>query len=240
MLFFRKKNTSDLSRFFRNVLGYTPRNEEIYKVALTHKSMSQEIGNGHKINNERLEYLGDAVLSAVVADYLYQKFPYQGEGFLTEMRSKMVSRASLNKLSRKLGLDDLVICDHHTNNISKSMGGNTFEALVGAIYIDRGFRFTKKVLLHRVFSLHMDLDEVEKTTVNYKGKLIDWGQKRSQKVTFETVRVINNGKHERKQFECRALIAGKPAESGIDYTIKGAEQIAAMHTLEKLPQETAE
>lgn len=234
MWFFRKKESPEFYRFFRNTLGFTPRRVELYQIAFTHKSMSQDAGRGHRINNERLEYLGDAVLSTVVAEYLYRKYPYQGEGFLTEMRSKMVSRNSLNMLSKKLGLLDLVRYDRTQQGVFKSMGGNTFESLVGAIYLERGYNFTRRVLVHRVINLHMDIDELEHTGWNYKGKLIDWGQKHGKKISFEVVRIIQPSRHDRKQYEVRVLVSGTPAEEGIDYTIKAAEQLAAENTYKKL------
>lgn len=234
MWFFRKKESPEFYSFFRNTLGFTPRRVDLYRVAFTHKSMSQNAGHGHLVNNERLEYLGDAVLSTIVAEFLYRKYPYQGEGFLTEMRSKMVSRNTLNMLSRKLGLLDLVHYDRSQQGVFKSMGGNTFESLVGAIYLERGYDFTRRVIEQRIINLHMDIDELEHTGWNYKGKLIDWGQKHSKKISFEIVRVIQPTRHDRKQYEVRVLVGGEAAETGIDYTIKAAEQLAAENTFKKL------
>ena len=127
-------------------------------LALRHKSATVQKINGLKLNNERLEYLGDAILSAVVADYLFRRFPYKNEGFLTEMRSKIVSRSTLNKLSKKLGLEKMVLSDQDQNYKSRSAGGDAFEAFIGAMYLDRGYYFTRRILVNRIISLHFDLE----------------------------------------------------------------------------------
>lgn len=220
--------------FFKNVLGFVPRHTQLYQVAFIHKSKSQETTHGCKINNERLEYLGDAVLSAIVADFLYQKYPYQGEGFLTEMRSKIVSRASLNKLAQKIGLSQLIQYNRESQGIFKSMDGDAFEALVGAIYLEKGYKFTQKVIVDRVICSHMDIEALAHTDWNYKSKLIDWGQKEHKKVSFEVVRVIYQGSAGRRQYECQVLIDGEPGEKAIEYSIKSAEQLAAEKTFKKL------
>ena len=124
---FQKKENKEFYSFFKNVLGFTPRNTSTYQIAFIHKSKSQETYQGKKINNERLEYLGDAVLSAIVAEFLYKKYPYQGEGFLTEMRSKIVSRASLNKLAQKIGLSQLIQYNKESQGLFKSIDGDAFE-----------------------------------------------------------------------------------------------------------------
>ena len=146
---FRREHP-EFYRFFKNVLGFCPRNVNLYQIAFTHRSKSVSTAQG-RINNERLEYLGVAVLGVMVAEFLYKKYPYQGEVFLTEMRSKMVSRASLNKLAQKIGLPDLV---QYTSGGSqsgfKSINGDAFEALVGAIYLEKGYRFTRRVVIDKI------------------------------------------------------------------------------------------
>lgn len=234
-LFRRKHDNQQLYDFFQQVLGYTPKRLDLYKTALTHKSMSQTVGHGHRINNERLEYLGDAVLSTIVAEYLYKKYPYQGEGFLTEMRSKIVSRSSLNHLAQTIGMSNLIVYNREQKGIFKSIDGDAFEALVGAIYLERGYEITKRIITERLINVYVDVNDLEHTTWNYKGKLIDWGQKNGKKISFEVVRVIPpTDRQERKRFESRVLIDGKPIESGIDFTIKAAEQLAAENTFSKL------
>ncbi|MBR3783456.1 MAG: ribonuclease III [Bacteroidales bacterium] len=228
-LFAKKTESPEFYRFFKNVLGFTPRRVELYRTAFIHRSVSAE-SEGHRINNERLEYLGDAVLGAVVAEYLYKKYPLKGEGFLTEMRSKIVSRKSLGQLARKIGMQELIQHQRGGEGAFKSIGGDAFEALIGAIYIERGYRFTRKIIIDKMLRTYIDVDEVAQTDWNYKGKLIDWGQKNHQKVTFEIVRSTVRGRSGRKEYECCVSIAGKPQQSAVEYTVKAAEQLAAEKT----------
>ncbi|MBR1765624.1 MAG: ribonuclease III [Bacteroidales bacterium] len=229
----RDKESEQFRNFFKNILGYTPRRTELYHMALRHRSLST-LQNGHRINNERLEYLGDAVLGAVVADYLYKKYPYHGEGFLTELRSKIVSRVSLNRLADKIGLVELVEYQHDATGGFKSIGGDAFEALMGAMYIDKGFVFTRKVIVNRILGLHLDVDSVASTEWNYKSKLIDWGQKNHKKVSFEVVRSFVQGRHGRRHYECMVRIDGAAQQSAIDFSIKAAEQLASEKTYKNL------
>ena len=234
MLFLRKNNESkEFNRFFKNILGYVPRHTGLYRVALTHRSLSS-VHNGHRINNERLEYLGDAVLGAVVAEFLYKKYPYQGEGFLTELRSKIVSRVSLNQLSKKIGLFDLIEYQHDSSGGFKSIGGDAFEALVGAMYIDKGYMFVRRVLIDRILRVHLDVDSMASMDWNFKSKLIDWGQKNRKKITFEVVRTIAQGNSGRRQYESRVSIDGETQQSAIDFSIKASEQLAAEKTYKDL------
>lgn len=223
--------------FFKNVLGFTPRNTSLYQIAFIHKSKSVETGQGWRVNNERLEYLGDAVLSAVVAEFLYKKYPHQGEGFLTEMRSKLVSRANLNKLAQKIGLSQLIQYNRESQGVFKSIDGDAFEALVGAIYLEKGYRFTRRVIIKKIMSTYLDVDAMAHTDWNFKSKLIDWGQKNHKKISFEVERVFFQGKESRRQYDVRVKIDGDPAEHAIEYSIKAAEQLAAEKTYKKLQQE---
>lgn len=234
MSLFRKKNrgeTDQFQNFFKNVLGFRPKNNELYELAFRHRSNSKELLNGSKINNERLEYLGDAVLSSVVADYLFHKYPLQEEGFLTEMRSKIVSRNNLNKVARKIGLSEL-LSFRGQQSMFKFINGDAFEALIGAIYLERGYEFTKKVVTNRIISVYMDIDTMASSDWNFKSKLIDWGQHNHRKVSFEVVNVIDCGG--RKQYESRVLIDGKAYESAVDFSIKASEQLAAEKTYKHL------
>jgi ribonuclease-3 len=223
--------------FFKNVLGFTPYNTKLYQIAFIHKSKSVEMGQGWRVNNERLEYLGDAVLSAVVAEFLYKKYPHQGEGFLTEMRSKLVSRANLNKLAQKIGLSQLIQYNRESQGVFKSIDGDAFEALVGAIYLEKGYRFTRRVIIKKIMSTYLDVDAMAHTDWNFKSKLIDWGQKNHRKISFEVERVIYQGKESRRQYDVRVKIDGEPAEHAIEYSIKAAEQLAAEKTYKKLQEE---
>jgi ribonuclease III len=219
----------------RNLIGYYPKNIFLFKVALTHKSAPQQWLKGQSVNSERLEYLGDAVLSSVVADYLYKKFPYQNEGFLTEMRSRIVSRNRLHKLALKMGIDKLIFQGNGTFTASKSIYGDTFEALIGAIYLDRGYMFTRGVILHRIIGVHLDMDEIEKTDTNFKSKILEYAQREKKQLEFKVVEELGEG--HRKQYVVEILIDNLPVARGLDYSIKSAEQTAAEKACEKLLEE---
>ncbi|MBR1799396.1 MAG: ribonuclease III [Bacteroidales bacterium] len=231
------KESRQFYLFFKNILGFRPRKTELYRIAFTHRSHSLS-RQGHRINNERLEYLGDAVLGMIVAEYLYKKYPLQEEGFLTIMRSKIVSRKSLNQLARKIGLLDLVEHQQDVPGGYKSMGGDAFEALVGAIYLEKGFNFTRRVLVDKVLCTYIDIDEIELQENNYKSKLIDWCQKRRKKIDFVIERSFVREHSGRREYECRVKIDGVPQLSAIDYSIKGAEQLAAEKTYKSLQGES--
>lgn len=237
MVLFRRHNgNEEFYSFFKNILGFTPRKTDIYQVAFIHRSKSLETLKGRRINNERLEYLGDAVLSAIVAEYLYKKYPYEGEGFLTVTRSKIVSRANLNKLAHKIGLTKLIQYNKEQQGIFKSIEGDAFEALVGAIYLEKGYKFTRKVIIDRVIKMHLDVDALSQQDWNYKSKLIDWGQKEKHKVAFEVIRTMFQGKKNasRKEYEVQVMVDDEPAEKAIEFSIKAAEQLAAEKTYKKL------
>lgn len=228
-LFCKRKERPEFYRFFKNILGFTPRRTELYHTAFIHRSLSASV-EGHRINNERLEYLGDAVLGAVVAEFLYKKYPLRGEGFLTEMRSKIVSRKSLGQLAVKIGLIDLIEHQPGAEGSFKSIGGDAFEALIGAIYIERGYRFTRRIIVDKLLCTYIDVDSVAQTEWNFKSKLIDWGQKNHKKVTFEIINTYMRSHASRREYECRVNIDGQPQQSAIEYTIKAAEQLAAEKT----------
>ena len=232
-LFAKKKESPEFYAFFKNVLGFTPRRTELYHTAFIHRSVSS-VTEGHRINNERLEYLGDAVLGTVVAEYLYKKYPLKGEGFLTEMRSKIVSRKSLGQLAVKIGMMDLIECQRGGEGAFKSMGGDALEALIGAVYIEKGYRFTRRIIIRKLLCTYIDVDTVAQTEWNFKSKLIDWGQKNHKKVTFEIVRSVVRGQSGRREYECRVNIDGQPQQSAVEYTIKAAEQLAAEKTYKTL------
>ena len=216
----------------KNLLGFYPRNIHLYKVALSHKSAPQVWLKGQQVNNERLEYLGDAVLSSIVADYLYKKFPYQHEGFLTEMRSRIVSRSRFNKLSLKMGLNKLIFQGNGAYSSSKSIYGDTFEALIGAIYLDRGYNFARKVVIKRIIDVHLDMDEIEKTDTNFKSRILEYAQREKRPLEFKVVQELGEG--HRKQYLVELYLDGKPVSRGQDFSIKAAEQVAAERACEEL------
>jgi ribonuclease-3 len=226
-----------LSCAIKNIFGFYPGNVFLYQLAFRHKSAAKEIINGLKMSNERLEYLGDAVLSSIIADYLFKKFPYKEEGFLTEMRARLVSRAQLNKLSIKLGLDSLIKSEMFSHQ-SKSMHGNAFEAFVGALYLDKGYGFTKKIVLKRVVEVHLDIEKIQNEDTNFKSQMIEWSQKEKIPVEFKVIDEIGNGFG--KQYIVDLLVNNEVYSSGRDYSIKGAEQIAAGKALDKLQPEEKE
>lgn len=177
------------------------------------------------MNNERLEFLGDALLSAIVADFLFKKFPYKNEGFLTEMRSKIVSRTSLNKLSAKLGLTELILSGTDNNSQSKSASGDAFEAFLGAMYLDKGFNFSRKILVNRIISIHFDMEQLIEEHLSYKSRMIEWAQKEKRNLQFELVEEI--GEKQQKQYLVSVTVDGVSISQSQDYSIKGAEKLAA-------------
>lgn len=210
-------------------MGFFPNNIHLYKLALQSRSVQSHESGKSTLNNERLEYLGDAVLGAIVAEYLYKMYPFRSEGFLSEMRSKIVSRAQLNSLTIKIGLDKLI--STKGNPTSKSLYGDTFEAFVGAMFLDKGFEVTKRVIINNIITKLFDLKELEKQNYNFKSQLLEWSQKNKKFTEFKVVDEIPANGHA-KQYVVRAFIDGKPMETGCDFNIKGAEQVAAQKTLE--------
>jgi ribonuclease-3 len=186
------------------------------------------------MSNERLEYLGDAVLSSIIADYLFKKFPYKDEGFLTEMRARIVSRSQLNRLSKKLGLDKLIQSGLSLNQ-GKSLHGNAFEAFVGALYLDKGYKYARKIVIKRVIDIHLDIEKIENEDHNYKSQLIEWSQKQKKPLEFRLAEEIGNGFS--KQYLVEVKINEKVYSTGRDYSIKGAEQLAAEKALEIIDEE---
>ncbi len=201
-------------------------------MAFRHKSLAIRQFNGVKMSNERLEFLGDAILDAVVADYLFKLFPYKDEGFLTQIKSKIVSGAHLNKLSSRLGIDKLIQCSQECVPHNKSMKGDAFEAFIGALYLDKGYRFTKKVIVKRIIRLHIDMDEMISVETNFKSKLLEWVQREKKILEFKVVEEIGSGYN--KQYIVESLIDQMVCGRGQDYSIKAAEQQAAGKALESI------
>ncbi len=227
----RKAPDQSLSEAIQNIFGYQPRNVSIYKLAFKHKSAAVTIGNGHRHCNERLEYLGDAVLGSVVADFLFKKFPFKDEGFLTEMRSRIVSRSNLNTLSRKLGLDQLIEASKDGNSSGSSIMGDAFEALVGAIYLDKGYQFTKNLIIRNIIQTHLDIEEMMMHDINFKSKVIEWAQKERKEVSYNLVAETENSK-KGKLYTIELVIEEDVAGRGQDFSIKKAEQHASRQAWE--------
>lgn len=228
-LFFKKKGNPTFEQQLFNMLGIKPGKSSLYQTALSHRSVKE----GTDENNERLEYLGDAVLSTIIADYLFKRYPYKGEGFLTEMRSKMVNRQKMNDIALKMGLKKLTIYNKFDNALKASqIFGNTLEALVGAIYLDKGYTKTQHWVLHRMIIPHLFVDDLEQIDINLKNKLIGWATKNGRALEFETVEEkLENG---RRIFTIAAVVDGEALAQGKGYNKKDASQIAAQLAIAKL------
>lgn len=215
----------------KTLLGFSPNNLAIYQLAFRHKSA---IGKGlnKAASNERLEFLGDAILGGVVAHMLFRKYPLQDEGFLTELRSKIVSRDNLNKLGLKLGLEKFIETGGDNNQRNRSMNGDAFEALIGAIYLDKGYKSAQKFIVNRILRHHVDVDGLEVLETNYKSRLIEWAQKERKTVSFEQVEEIGTGRQ--RQLRIQVVLNGEPHGQGVDFSKKRAEQIAAEATCKTL------
>jgi len=225
----------DFIKKLNNILGFVPGNTALYKMAFRHRSVAKVLKNGSRSSNERLEFLGDAVLGAVIAELLFKSYPYKEEGFLTEMRSKIVNRANLNQLARKMGFDQLIVFDQKAVNIQSkhhSMLGDAFEALIGAVYLDKGYNFTREFLLKRIVKPYVDIHTLEQTETNFKSKLIEWCQRHGKDITFELMQ--NSEGESAKLFTIQALVDGESCGVGRDYNKKNAEKLAAEKACEIL------
>ena len=221
---FSKKSSFEKKLY--SLLSYTPKNLELYIQALTHKSYKKRGG----LDNERLEFLGDAVLSSVVAEILYQKFPKESEGFLTQMRSKIVSRNSLNRLALEIKLNKLV--RYHKSAVHRSLYGNALEALVGAIYLDKGHHKTVEFINKTLLLPHLDINALIKEVVSYKSKILEWGQQNKKEVVFKVLE--STGKDHKKSYKVALLLEEKKLSEGIGSSIKRAEEQAAQKAQSKL------
>ncbi len=227
--FLKKSVDTSFESQLKNVLGIKPGNSLLYRTALSHRSVKETADE----NNERLEYLGDAVLSAIVADYLFKRYPYKGEGFLTEMRSKMVNRQQLNDIALKMGLKKLTFYNKFDNSLKGSqIFGNTLEALVGAVYLDKGYAKTSNWVLQQIVIPHMFVDDLELIDINLKNKLIGWANKNGKILAFELVQEKMEGS--RRLFTINAVLDGEMLAQGKGYNKKDASQVAAQLAVEKL------
>ena len=235
-LLFRKDKESYLC--FYRMLGFYPHNLKIYEQALLHKSSSVKTEKGRPLNNERLEFLGDAILDAVVGDIVYQKFDGKREGFLTNTRSKIVSRESLNRLAEQIGLLKLIKFNARQSAHNSYMGGNAFEALVGAIYLDRGYDYCKYFMEHRIIGQYLNLERISRKEVNFKSKLIEWTQKNKVEIVFDLLSQSND-EFNSPVFESEVQIEGIHACKGKGYSKKESQQIAAHETLNRIKKDSA-
>lgn len=232
ILFIPFTRNRDLVNSLTPLLGFVPTRIRLYEMAFIHKSASTVMPDGEVINNERLEYLGDAVLDTIVAEYLFRHYPGKSEGFLTKMRSKMVKRKHLNLLAYRMGIHKLMVSHTHPANVSKHLYGNAFEALVGAIFLDKGYKQTYR-FIERIISKYVDLEKLRLSDSDYKSKLIEWAQKNKQEIVFENREELNASSHI-PQFVSSIVMAGAELGKGSGYSKKEAEQKASRMALETL------
>jgi len=209
----------------KEIVGFKPKSKSLYIKAFTHRSMNLKDDKGNAINYERLEFVGDAILGSVIAAYLYEKVPHGDEGYLTKMRSKVVSREHLNKLGEELGLINFVESRIPTSNFGNNIHGNLFEALVGAIYLDKGYSFCEKFIYKRVINPHIDIEALEGKVISYKSLLIEWCQK--EKHTFNYDVYEDTGKDELKHFSVKLTINNKVVSKARATSKKKAEEKAS-------------
>jgi ribonuclease III len=223
------KKKKEFKKQLRNVLGFSPGDLSLYKTALSHRSVRE----GADENNERLEFLGDAVLSSIIAHYLFRKYPYKGEGFLTEMRSKMVNRQKLNEIALKMGLKKITFYNKFDNALKISqIFGNTLEALIGAVYLDRGYKKTQQWVEEYIIFPHLFTDDLEVVEINIKNKLYGWANKNGKLLEFATLdEKFENG---RRLFTIAATVDGEIVSQAKGFNKKDASQVAAQLAVEKL------
>lgn len=215
-----------------NILGFYPKNIALYKLALRHSSVAQEIAPGLKNSNERLEFLGDSVIGTIITDYLFKKYPFKDEGFLTQLRSKLVSRETHNKLGVKMGISKLLRVNRGLVKGSSSVNGDAYEAIIGAIYLDKGHKVAERFILKRVLANYLDADKLEVTEVNFKSKIIEWAQKEKKEFRFQLIQ--DGAKSSDKQFSVALIVDGVGVGSAQHYSKKRAEQLASEQACQTL------
>ena len=217
---------------FYRILGFYPRNIRLYEQALLHKSTAVRSEKGRPLNNERLEFLGDAILDAIVGDIVYQHFEGKREGFLTNTRSKIVQRETLNKLAVEIGLDKLIKYSTRSSSHNSYMYGNAFEAFIGAIFLDRAYECCKQFMQKKIIEPYIDLDKLSRKEVNFKSKLIEWSQKNKMEVSFELIEQFLD-KENNPVFQTEVRIEGILGGAGTGYSKKESHQNAALMALKK-------
>lgn len=231
-LLFLKKD-KELYLKLKQILGFYPHNIELYKTALMHKSIMHRNNKGKPVNNERLEFLGDAVLDAIVGDIVYRRFPGKREGFLTNTRSKLVQRETLGKLANEMGVTNLVMSSGRSQSHNSYMGGNAFEALVGAIYLDRGYDTCMRFMKKRILDNIINVNKVAYKEVNFKSKLLEWSQKNRIKLEYKEVRQSKD-ENGSPMFMYKVMLETVEGETGKGYSKKESQQMASKLTLELL------
>jgi ribonuclease-3 len=226
---FSSGNNKELVHQLEHILGFKPTHLIYYETALIHSSKSEDT----RQNNERLEFLGDAILGAIIAEYLFKKYPTQDEGFLTELRSRIVRRETMNNVAVRMGLNKLVLYNQQDKTLSRShIFGNALEALIGAIYLDKGFAKTRTFILKEFIKAYINIDDLEVKDTNYKNKLLNWAQKQGKQVSFETLEEKMEGT--RRLFSIGVLLDNELIAAGTGYNKKDAGQVAAENALATL------
>ena len=230
LLFVKDK---ELYLFIHRITGYYPRDIKLYQLAMVHRSKPVKRPDGRWANNERLEFLGDAVLDNVVADFLFKTYPTKHEGFLTSTRAKIVQRESLNRIGNSLHLDSHVQATMHTSSHNSYICGNALEALVGAIYLDQGYRRCRKFIVERLIKKHFDLNDLVKTEQNFKSRLIEWTQKYHVTIEFELVDSYSDA-DKNPVFRTAVILGGIYASDAVGYSKKESHQSASKKALDRL------
>lgn len=232
---FMSRHKEPYSSFYR-LLGFYPRRIGLYQQALTHRSATVADENGRKINNERLEFLGDAIFTLVTADILYHAFPENREGFLSNARSRIIRRENLNRIAEEMGLDKLVQTDIQYTSHNNYIYGNAFEALIGAIYLDQGFKVCRRFIAERIFARHIDLKQVTQTDINFKSKLVEWGQRHRVEVDWK-LESSSFDENNNPLFTVRAIAGHVEGNPATGYSKKEAQQKASQQILKQLHQD---
>jgi ribonuclease III len=219
-------------RRLKRILGFRPRNLGLYQLAFIHKSASQVVLKDSHLNNERLEFLGDAILDSMVAEYLFRRFPDKEEGFLTQTRSKLVNRDNLNHMAIKLGISEMIISKMSKDN-HKSVYGDALEALIGALYMDKGYERTKKIVLERIIQSDININRLLNTETDFKSRIIEWGQKNKKSVNFTSFEELDEQSNT-PVFITHLFIVDDIVGRGSGFSKKEAEQNAAKQALQIL------
>ena len=232
---FRKEKELYLSLY--TILGFYPRNIELYQMALSHKSIHFKNKKGKPVNNERLEFLGDAILDAIVGDIVYKHFPGKREGFLTNTRSKLVQRETLNKIAQEIGLSRLIYSSGRNFSHNSYMAGNAFEALIGALYLDRGYNLCMRFMQKKILTKMVNIDTVAYKEVNFKSRLIEWAQKNKMNIAFNLLEQKKDDEGN-PVFKYCVVIEGIKCNSASGFSKKESQQLASEETLECLKKNT--
>ena len=232
---FRKEKELYLSLY--TILGFYPRNIELYQMALSHKSIHFKNKKGKPVNNERLEFLGDAILDAIVGDIVYKHFPGKREGFLTNTRSKLVQRETLNKIAQEIGLSRLIYSSGRNFSHNSYMAGNAFEALIGALYLDRGYNLCMRFMQKKILTKMVNIDTVAYKEVNFKSRLIEWAQKNKMNIAFNLLEQKKDDEGN-PVFKYCVVIEGIKCNSASGFSKKESQQLASEETLEYIKKNT--